>query len=148
MTEKEFRARTDAMIEAEYEALGIDIKEPGARVTQEQHDLVVERYRAQVAIELERDPEFRQAWFFDVAGQNVDRYVSEHQPAGAYRKDGVLKLSDNRIVLMPDATRDHLLSWALYEDDDGNLAYIKSRLDLWDDHPECKTLAELEKAKS
>jgi hypothetical protein len=41
-------------------------------------------------------------------------------------------------------TREHLLSWALLESDDRNLAYIRSRLDLWDRHPECQTLAELE----
>lgn len=46
---------------------------------------------------------------------------------------------------MPDATRDHLFAWALYEDDERNLAYIKSRLDAWDNHRECRTLGQLER---
>jgi hypothetical protein len=144
MTEKEFRDRIDAMIEAEYKALGVDIDDPGFQPTPEQHDLVVERYGAQVAIELERDPLFRQAWFLDVATQHMREWETDHRPTGAYREDGFLPLSDRLRVFMRDATREHLLSWALQENDEHNLAYIKSRLDHWEKHPSCKTLGELE----
>lgn len=102
-------------------------------------------YSKRFKAELERDSEFHKAWCLNVAGENVDRYVSERRPLGAYRKDGVLKLGDDRLVCMPDATRDHLLAWALDEDDERNLAYIKSRLDAWDEHQEYKTLDQLEK---
>jgi hypothetical protein len=62
----------------------------------------------------------------------------------AYLENSVLPLSETRRVCARDATCEHLIEWAIYEDDEGTLAYIKSRLDLWVSHPECKTLPELE----
>jgi hypothetical protein len=82
--------------------------------------------------------------FYAWARADVLRWDAEHRPTGAYREDGVLRLSETERVMMRDATREHLLTWALWEDDDRNLAYIKNRLDLWDAHCDCKTLGELE----
>jgi hypothetical protein len=145
MTETEFRERIDSMIETEYEAIGGDkfkqqVGEAAIR------KLVISAYSKRLNAELERDPEFHAAWCLNVAGEDVQRYISERRPVGAYRQDGILKLGDNSAVFMPEATRDHLLAWALWEDDERNLAYAKSRLDAWDEHPECKTLDQLERA--
>jgi hypothetical protein len=67
--------------------------------------------------------------------------------ARIYRADAVLPLSANERVMMQDALREHLIAWALHESDERLLVYIRSRLDLFDAHPECKTLAELEAVK-
>lgn len=51
------------------------------------------------------------------------------------------------LVLMSAATRDDVLHWARWdsqENDRRNTDYITSTLALWNSHPECKTLAELE----
>ena len=144
MTETEIETRIDALIELEYEAIGGDIfREQFGSETVDR--LVVQGYTKRLKTELENDPEFYAAWCFHIAGEDVQRYISERRPAGAYRQDGILKLGDNSAVFMPEATRDHLLAWALWEDDERNLAYAKSRLDAWDDHPECRTLAQLER---
>ena len=144
MTQSEFQERIDSMIDAEYEAIGDDkFREQVGEETV--HKLVLSAYSKRFKAELERDPEFKAAWCLDVAGQDVQRYISERRPTGAYRQDGILKLGDNSAVFMPEATRDHLVAWALCEDDERNLAYAKSRLDAWDEHPECKTLDQLER---
>jgi len=147
MPEREFKAKTDSMIQAEYEALGIDISYPGAECSLEMHALVKERLTKQIQIELERDPLFKMAWLYDQTKKQIQEWATLRRPTGAYRPDGILTLSENLRVFMPKAARNHLLSWALCEKDERNLAYVKSRLELWDAHPECKTLAELEKAK-
>jgi hypothetical protein len=149
MPEKEFKARLDSMIEAQYQALGIDLSYPGTgvEISPEMHALATERFAKQIKTELERDPLFKMAWLYDQTKKQIQEWETLRRPTGAYRPDGILTVSENRRVFMPKATRNDLLSWALCEKDDANLAYIKSRLELWDAHPECKTLAELEKAE-
>jgi hypothetical protein len=143
MTEKEMNARIQAMMNEEYEALGGDglLEKHDKNAIQQ---LMKERYIEQVKSWLEHDEEFKSAWCAREAKQNIDRYISEHQPSGAYREDAVLRLDKDTLVMMPRATRNHLIAWAMWESDDRNLGYIKSRLDIWDAHPECKTLSELE----
>jgi hypothetical protein len=66
------------------------------------------------------------------------------RPKGEYRKEAFFPINDRTWKQMQWAKRDDLLVWALLESDDRNLAYIRSRMALWDTHPECRTLAELE----
>jgi hypothetical protein len=147
MTQAEFQKQTDAMIENQYRTLGIDPDDPrGMVTTPEQDKLALERYIAELKAREKSDPEFRDAYINHLVSQTVDRYDIEHRPKGEYREDGTIPLSDTRRVQMPRATREHLLSWALLESDERNLAFIKNRLDLWERHPVCKNLAELEAA--
>lgn len=143
MTESELRARIDAMVEAEYEALGGDNfrDQFGDEMVQK---IVVPGLTKRLQAELARDAEFKAALGHDVAGQYLDEYIATRRPTGQYREDGLLRLDDKRLIEMPMATREHLIAWALNEDDKRNLDYIKSRLDLWEAYPECKTLGELE----
>jgi hypothetical protein len=134
------------MIEAEYTALGIDTTYPGVRVSKEQDDLVRTRVREKLMIEAERDPQFREAALNDRAREIFLRYEAERYPKGEYREDAILPIGEDKRVMMQFITRKTLLAWALHESDERNLAYIKNRLDKWDRHPECKTLAELENA--
>jgi hypothetical protein len=146
MTEKEYRARIDAMIEAEYEAIGGDdfrAKFGDKMVEKIVTAALAKRTKALV----ENDEEFKQAFFYDLAGKDILQWTDARRPAGAYREDGILQLSEKELVFMRSATREHLVVWALHESDERNLTYIRSRLDLWDRHPECKTLAELEVIK-
>jgi hypothetical protein len=81
------------------------------------------------------------ACYHEQASRAVDKHLEEARPQGPCREDGIIPIGGGFYVQMPMATRDHLVAWALQENDERNLAYIKSR---WDSHPECKTLAELE----
>jgi hypothetical protein len=148
MTESEFHAHVDRMIDAQYEALGIDLSSPGVECSEEVHALVRERFAKQVAIAVEHDPEFKLAWLLDLAMHHAREWEASRRPTGTYREDGVLPLSEDLRVFMPKATREDLLAWALRENDERNLAYIKNRLELWDFHPECETLAELENTQT
>jgi hypothetical protein len=93
--------------------------------------------------ELERNPELGEAAILSLVKEVWDYPVD--CPTGQYREDAIVSIGDRRF-LMRFLTRESLLAWALHESDERNLAYIKSRLDKWDRHPECKTLAELERA--
>lgn len=75
----------------------------------------------------------------------VNRYLKERRPSGMFRADGIIPLSEELQVEMPMATREHLLKWASVETDERNLAYIKSRLALWE--PRHATLADVERDK-
>jgi hypothetical protein len=143
MTETQFRARIDAMIEAEYESFGGDAFR--ARFGDAMADEVLTKCLARrIQAEAEHDDEFRRAYCYDQARRDVGAYLEATRPQGAYRQDGMLRLAGSKLIEMPMASREQLLAWALVEDDERNLAYIRSRLDQWDAHPECKTLAELE----
>jgi hypothetical protein len=150
MPKKEFEARKHSIFEAAYKASGIDLSfpSPDVEVSPQMHALATKHATKQIKIELERDPLFKAAWLYEQTMEQIQRWATLRRPTGAYRLDGVLTVSENRHVFMPKATRDGLLSWALCEKDERNLEYIKSCLELWDDHPDCKTLAELEKATS
>lgn len=145
MTKQQLTARIDELIDLEYQAIGGDAfrEQFGEEAVNRK---IIPAYTARLTAELERDPEFKTAWYHDLARQDVQYWEVGRRPEGAYRPDGVLKLSNDLRVFMPEATREHLLSWALCENDDRNLAYIKIRLDAWDDHPECKNLDQLERA--
>jgi len=146
MPEKEFNARVNSMIEAAYKELGVDLAY-GAEISPKMYALAKARVTKQVEIECERDPLFKMAWLYDQTKKQMQEWATLRRPTGAYRPDGILTITENLRVHMPKATRDHLLDWGLCEQNERNLAYIKSRLELWDAHPECKTLAELEKAQ-
>jgi hypothetical protein len=133
------------MIDAEYEALGGDAFRANFGDAMFKK-IVVTSLTKRMQAEMERDPEFKRAYYHDHAADDIATYLREKRPHGLYRQDGILHLGGGQCVLMPQATREHLLAWALREDDERNLAYIKSRLNKWDSHPECKTLAELESA--
>ena len=92
-------------------------------------------------------PEIPRPQLSGLVSEMNTRGYALRRPTGAYRPDGILTITENLRVHMPKATRDHVLDWGLCEQNERNLAYIKSRLELWDAHPECKTLAELEKAQ-
>ena len=119
-----------------------------SRSVKEDYELIKTRYADQVKIAVEHDPEFATAWFYHLAHQDLEQWEAEHRPMGTYREDSVLKVSETHRVFMRDATREHLLGWALHESDERNLAYVKNRLSLFDAHPECRTLAELEVANA
>jgi hypothetical protein len=145
MTQPELEKQMDAMIAGQYRTLGIDPNDPhGIQSTQEQDELVQRRLVAEIDARAESDPEFMDAYLLDAAKQAIDKALADKRPSGKYREDGSIPLSDTMRVQMPWATRGHLLAWALLESDERNLGYIKSRLDLFDVHPECKNLAELE----
>jgi hypothetical protein len=147
MNQAELQKQLDAMIEKQYNALGVDTDDPaGIQATPEQQDLVVKRYAAQIEARVACDPEFKAAYCHHVAAREMRAVDEAARPIGEYNKDAILPLDDNMRVVMSYATRDHLIKWALRENDSRNLAYIKSRLDLFDAHPECKTLSELEAA--
>jgi hypothetical protein len=105
---------------------------------------LAKRLARRIQIESERDEEFKHAYCYDQAKRDVDEYLTATRPQGAYRQDGMLRLGGGKLIEMPMASHKQLLAWALVEADERNLAYIRSRLDRWDAHPECKTLAELE----
>jgi hypothetical protein len=147
MTQSEFQKVMDAMIEKQYRALGIDPDDPrGLRSTKRQDKLVHKRHVAEIEAKVKSDPEFRKAYLHHVAALEIAAWEADKRPTGKYREDGILFIDDQKRVSMPWATREHLLSWALQESDERNLAYIKSRLDLWEKYPECKKLEELEAA--
>ena len=131
------------MIEAEYEALGGDAfrAQFGDELTDK---LVKAALVRQMQAEMERDTLFKRVYYHDQASHVVAAYLEDKRPQGVYRQDGILKLAGGKFVEMPIANREHLLAWALQENDERNLAYVKSRLDYWDAHPQCNTLAELE----
>jgi hypothetical protein len=145
MTEAEYRARIDGMIGAEYEALGGDALRSwfGDVLTDK---IVKSGLGRRMQAELERDDQFRLAYCYDQAARDFARYLEDRRPQGSYRSDGILQLALDKCVHMPRATREHLLAWALWESDERNLNYAKTRLDHWGAHPECHTLAELEAA--
>ncbi len=146
MTQAEYKARLDAIIESEYEAIGGDGFR--AQFGDEMLDkLVVPALVKRQNAECERDPEFKAERMRDRAKQEVDAYLGDRQPVGAFREDGWLKVSKTTYVQMPMATRDHLVAWALHESDERNLDYIARTLAKWDRRPQIKTLAELEAAK-
>jgi hypothetical protein len=143
MTQSEYGARIMSIMDAEYKAIdGDDFR---AKFGDEMvKKIITERLAKQLEALVESDPEFKEAYIHNIATRYVKQYEVDKRPTGAYREDGVLPLSENDRVFMSHATRAHLLAWALHEDDERNLAYIRSRLDLWNKHPECKNLKELE----
>jgi hypothetical protein len=145
MTETEFEKTMDAMLAAQCRALGLDPDDPhGIEPTPEQKEIIHNRFTAEMDAKLKNDQEFKEALAMREVKKVYKQMMAERLPSGEYREDGLLPLSAKEIVEMPWATREHLLAWALLEGNDANLAYIKSRLDLWDAHPECQKLEELE----
>src|SRR5262249_1779924 len=135
MTEKEYRSRMSALIEAEYELLDAS---PAYLDDATAWKLVVAGLAKRMQAEAERDHEFKCAWHHARAARHIAEYLKDARPQGAYRSDGIIPIDGGLCVQMPMATREHLLAWALQETNERNLAYIKSRLDRWESHPECK----------
>jgi hypothetical protein len=150
MTQAELEKVMNAMFVKHYKAIGFDRDDPHCiRPTDEQHALVKKRIKAEIKAKGENDLEFREAYLLHIANVATESdWEARCRPTGEYQKDAFLPLGAHRLVAMWGATREQLISWALMEPDERNLAYIKSRLDLWDAHPECKKLEELEAAIS
>jgi hypothetical protein len=146
MTQAELKKVMNAMFAKQYKAIGFDPRDPLCiQPTDEQHALVKERIKAEIKAKGENDPEFREAFYLDMATPYT---AADKRHNDVFDPDYFISIEEHngRIIRMRHATREHLISWALLESDEHNLAYIKSRLDLWDAHPECKKLEELEAA--
>lgn len=75
----------------------------------------------------------------------VKNYVKERLPAGCYREDGLIPVSDKHCMRMPKAKREDLVAWSGLERDPENLLYITSRLAIWDE-VKYPTLADFERS--
>jgi len=82
-----------------------------------------------------------------VVAYEVSLHDARRRPKGSYNPECVIPLDRDLRKHMQDATREDLLAWRKMERSPANLEYIRSRLDLWEAHPECRTLGELEAAR-
>ena len=137
MTKKEFDDLQARWIEELIEELPHRYRGSG-----EDDQIITERLTAKVEAELERDPEFAKAFRREQVDIELKRYLTEHRPKGKYDPQAIIPIDDSRRVKeMAYATKDDLFAWALQETDEGNLTYIRLRLDAWKQH---QTLSELE----
>lgn len=112
----------------------------------DREQLVAAAFKERLQPVLETDPEFKEAVLYRIAQLEIEDWILNRQPHGQYRLDAIIRFSPNLWVGMPGATREHLLSWRKTETLPANLAYIESRLALWEEG-NYKTLEELEAAQ-